>query len=83
VIKARTDDAYYAPLKGLKIGKDTELYLGLIHHNDAEGDKARFAAARRYARVDGIGTECGMARGDPTRLPALLAAHARLVESVG
>jgi len=32
------------------------------------------------ARVDGIGTECGMARGDPSRLPALLAAHARAVE---
>src|ERR1700704_5391966 len=41
VIKARTDDAYYAPLKGLKLGAETELYLGLIHHNDAEGDKAR------------------------------------------
>jgi hypothetical protein len=83
VIKARTDDAYYAPLKGLKIGRDTELYLGLIHHNDADGNKARLAAASRHARVDGIGTECGMARGDPARLPALLAAHAQLVESVG
>ena len=38
-------------------------------------------AARRHARVDGIGTECGMARGDPARLPALLAAHARVAES--
>jgi hypothetical protein len=54
-----------------------ELYLGLIHHDDARGDAARLAAARRHARVDGIGTECGMARGDPARLPALLAAHAR------
>jgi hypothetical protein len=80
VIKARTDDAYYAPLKGLKLGADTELYLGLVHYNDAEGDQARLAAARRHARVDGIGTECGMARGDPARLPSLLAAHARAVE---
>src|SRR5437763_1206787 len=30
VVKARTDDAYYAPLKGLKLGAGTELYLGLI-----------------------------------------------------
>jgi hypothetical protein len=30
--------------------------------------------------VDGIGTECGMARGDPARLPALLAAHRQAVE---
>ncbi len=81
VIKSRTDDAYYAPLKGLKLKAGTELYLGLIHYDDAEGDKARLAAARRYTHVDGIGTECGMARGDPARLPALLAAHARAVEA--
>jgi methionine synthase II (cobalamin-independent) len=83
VVKARTDDAYFAPLKNLKLKPETELYLGLIHHNDAAGDMARLAAARRYARVDGIGTECGMARGDPARLPALLAAHARAVDRGG
>lgn len=82
VPKGRTDDAYFAPLKGLKLRPETELYLGLIHYNDAQGDAARLAAARRYARVDGIGTECGMARGDPARLPALLAAHAKAAESV-
>jgi hypothetical protein len=81
VVKARTDDAYFAPLKNLKLRPETELYLGLIHHNDAAGDAARLAAARRHHRVDGVGTECGMARGDPARLPALLAAHAKAVES--
>lgn len=80
VIKARTDDAYYAPLEKLKLGPQTELYLGLIHYNDAAGDAARLAAARRHTHVDGIGTECGMARGDPARLPALLAAHVRAAE---
>ena len=80
VPKGRTDDAYFAPLQQLKLPPETELYLGLIHHNDAAGDAARLAAARRHARVDGIGTECGMARGDPARLPALLAAHARAAE---
>jgi hypothetical protein len=80
VVKARTDDAYFAPLKNLKLRPGTELYLGLIHHNDPQGDAARLAAARRHARVDGIGTECGMARGDPARLPALLAAHTRAAE---
>jgi hypothetical protein len=80
VPKGRTDDAYFAPLKNLERGPETELYLGLIHHNDAAGDAMRLAVARRYARVDGIGTECGMARGDPARLPALLAAHARAAE---
>jgi hypothetical protein len=80
VPKGRTDDAYFAPLEKLELGRDTELYLGLIHHDDAQGDAARLSAARRHARVDGIGTECGMARGDPARLPALLAAHARAAE---
>jgi hypothetical protein len=80
VVKARTDDGYFAPLKNLKLQADTELYLGLIHHNDAAGDAARLAAARRHHRVDGVGTECGMARGDPARLPALLAAHSKAAE---
>jgi hypothetical protein len=80
VVKARTDDAYFAPLKNLKLRPETELYLGLIHHNDAGGDRARLNTARRFARVDGIGTECGMARGDPARLPALLAAHRNAVQ---
>jgi hypothetical protein len=82
VPKGRRDDSYFAPLAGLKLAPETELYLGLIHHDDAEGDAARLAAARRYARVDGISTECGMARGDPMRLPGLLAAHVHLVEAL-
>jgi hypothetical protein len=80
VPKNRSDDAYFAPLADLKFRPGTALYLGLIHHDDAKGDAARLAAARRHARVDGVGTECGMARGDPARLPALLAAHARAAE---
>jgi hypothetical protein len=83
VPKGRADDAYFAPLEKLKLRPGTDLYLGLIHHNDAEGDKKRLAAARRHTRVDGIGTECGMARGDPSRLPALLASHARAAELAG
>jgi hypothetical protein len=80
VPKGRTDDAYYVPLETLKLGPETELYLGLIHHDDAEGDATRLAVARRHVRVDGIATECGMARGDPARLPGMLVAHARAAE---
>jgi hypothetical protein len=80
VPKGRTDDGYFAPLAGLRLKAPTELYLGLIHHDDANGDAARLAAARRHVRVDGVATECGMARGDPARLPGLLAAHARAAE---
>ena len=43
----------------------------------------RLAAARRHVRVDGVATECGMARGDPERFPALLAAHAQTAELGG
>ena len=80
VPKGRADDGYFAPLAKLQLRPETELYLGLIHHDDAAGDAARLACARRHVRVDGIATECGMARGDPTRLSALLAAHVRAVE---
>jgi hypothetical protein len=81
VPKERTDEAYFRPLRGLDLRAGTELYLGLIHANDAAGDAARLALARRYARVDGVATECGMGRGDPARLTALLAAHVAVVES--
>ena len=77
VPKARTDDAYFAPLRTLAL-RGAELYLGLIHHDDAVGDAARLAAARKHARVDGIGTECGLGRGDPKRLESLLASHVAL-----
>jgi len=80
VPKGRTDDAFYLPLAGLKLRPGTELYLGLVHHNDAAGNAARLAAARHHTRVDGVATECGMARGDPARLPELLAAHVKTAE---
>jgi hypothetical protein len=80
VPKDRRDDAYFAPLAGLRLKPGTQLYLGLVHHDDAAGDAARLAAARRHTRVDGVATECGMARGDPARLPALLAAHVKAAE---
>jgi hypothetical protein len=81
VPKERTDDAYFAPLDNLRLHPETELYLGLIHHDDAAGDAVRITAARRHARVDGVATECGMARGDPARLPSLLAAHVHAAHS--
>jgi hypothetical protein len=80
VPKGRTDDAYFAPLDNLRLAPGTALYLGLVHHDDEAGDRARLAAARRHADVDGIATECGMARGDPARLTALLAAHVGAAE---
>jgi len=80
VPKPRTDDAYFAPLAGLKLRPETELYLGLVHRDDMAGNAARLAAARRHVRVDGVATECGMARGDPAGIPELLTAHAKTAE---
>jgi len=80
VPQSRTDDAYFAPLAGLKLQPETELYVGLVHRDDMAGNAARLSAARRHARVDGVATECGMARGDPARFPALLAAHVQTAE---
>jgi hypothetical protein len=78
VMRDRTDDAFFAPLADLELGDGTELYLGLIHHDDDAGNRARLAAAKRVTRVDGVATECGMARGEPSRLAALLHTHAEL-----
>lgn len=80
VPKPRTDDAFFKPLDGLALKPETELYLGLIHHDDPKGDDVRLAAARRHARVDGVGTECGWARGDAGRVSSLLQSHARVAE---
>jgi hypothetical protein len=81
VPNGRTDDAYFAPLDNLRLHPETGLYLGLIHHDDPEGDVARLAAARRHTTVRGVATECGMARGGPRRLPSLLAAHVRAAQA--
>jgi hypothetical protein len=80
VPKPRFDDTFFAPLTRLKLHPETELYLGLVHRDDMAGNAARLTAARRHVRVDGVATECGMARGDPERFPELLAAHARTAE---
>ncbi|MGH2366451.1 MAG: hypothetical protein ACRDHX_17610 [Chloroflexota bacterium] len=63
----RGDDAFYAPLRGLRLGSNTELYLGLVHAQDGvEGTTKRMAAARKYVPDFGIASECGISRGrDP------------------
>jgi hypothetical protein len=77
VPKDRTDDAYFAPLARLSLPAATQLYLGLIHHDDHAGDKARMAAAGRHVPRFGVATECGWGRGDPAKVPGLLASHRR------
>jgi hypothetical protein len=82
VPKDRTDDAYVAPLQGLKLPPETILYLGLIHHDDAAGDQARITAASKVVKGFGISSECGWGRTDPARVPGLIAAHKRAAEAM-
>ncbi len=76
----RTDEAFYAPLKNLKLG-DTKLYLGLIHHTDnLDGFKKRLAAARKFASDFGVASVCGYGRRPPAELAAALKAHREAAE---
>jgi hypothetical protein len=80
VPKDRVDDAYFAPLKQMRLPPETTLYLGLIHHDDARGDQARIAAASKVVPLFGLSSECGWGRTDPARVPGLIAAHRQAAE---
>ncbi|MFO1161178.1 MAG: hypothetical protein U1E60_20210 [Reyranellaceae bacterium] len=83
VPQGRTDDAFYAPLAAWKRPAGTKLYLGLLHHDDASGDRARVAAARRHVSGDfGLSAECGWGRTEPGRLPGLLKGHRDAAEAL-
>jgi hypothetical protein len=75
VPKSRVDEPYWAPLGTWKRPNGTRLYLGLLHHDDAGGDRARMAVARRFVDDFGLAAECGWGRTEPGRLPGLLTGH--------
>jgi hypothetical protein len=69
----RDDDAYFEPLKDLRLRPETELYLGLVHYQDGlEGTQRRIATAAKFVPRFGVATECGMARRPRERVPELL-----------
>jgi hypothetical protein len=77
VPRDRSDDAYFAPLKTLKLRPETTFALGLVHHTDGlDGTAQRMATARKYATNFAIGTECGFGRRKPETIPELLRIHA-------
>ncbi len=79
VPRGRTDEAYYAPLRELRLRPETELHLGLVHHTDGvEGTARRMEVAARFASGFGIATECGWGRRAPASLPDLLRIHREL-----
>jgi len=72
----RDDDAYFAPLVGLKLHEETKLYLGVLHHQDLrEGAERRIAAASRHVRGFGVACECGMQNKPRESIEPLLELH--------
>ncbi|MFF2051576.1 hypothetical protein ACFVU2_08225 [Leifsonia sp. NPDC058194] len=73
----REDPEYFAPLAEVDLPSQTELYLGLLHHQDGvEGAARRVAAAATAVTRFGIATECGFGRGPSERTAGLLDLHA-------
>jgi hypothetical protein len=78
VPRGRSDDAYFMPLKGLKLRPETQLCLGLVHYTDGvEGTRQRMATAQKFVSDFSIATECGFGRRDPATIPELLRIHAQ------
>jgi hypothetical protein len=74
---SRTDPAYFAPLRDLRLPAATELYLGLIHATDGEdGARQRIDTALTAVDTFGVATECGFGRRTPESISGLLALHA-------
>lgn len=77
VPRERDDDAYFAPLSDLKLGPETELVLGLVHHTGGvDATTRRMETAHRHVKDFGIATECGFGRRDPETIAELLRIHA-------
>ena len=79
VPRDRSDDAYFAPLSDLRLKRETELSLGLVHFTDGvAGTRRRLVAAERHVKAFSIATECGFGRRDPKTIPELLRIHAEI-----
>ena len=75
VPRDRVDDAYYAPLRELRLRAETELYLGLVHTDGVDGSRRRIEAARGAVTEFGVATECGWGRRAPATIGDLLRLH--------
>ena len=77
VPRDRWDDAYFEPLKRLRLTLGTELCLGLVHYTDGlAGARRRLATAEKHVQNFSIATECGFGRRPPATIPELLRIHA-------
>jgi hypothetical protein len=73
----RTDDAFYAPLKGLNIG-GARVYMGMIHSMPTF--RERLAVTRKFVPDFGLGAYCGFGRTPPEQLKQVLDDHLKAVE---
>jgi hypothetical protein len=91
VPQARRDAGYFAPLRDLAAGPDTELYFALVpYHPDDQPDGTtsdqirHIDAALRLSsagpREWGICTECGMGRVERSDVPKLLDLYREILE---
>ena len=90
VPQARRDADYFAPLRDLAAGPDTELYFALVpYHPDDQRDGTTSDQVRHIdgalslsssgPREWGICTECGMGRVDRSEVPRLLDLHREIL----
>ncbi len=83
VPRDRSDAAYFAPLRDVRLPKDAALQLGLVHLSDGlDGARRRIAAARTAVSTFGVATECGFGRRAPETIPDLLDLHAAVCEEL-
>ena len=76
VPRDRDDDAYFAPLRDLKLPAETEFYLGLVHLTDGiEGTRRRIETAKKFAPDFGVGWECGLRAFPESTIPDMLRLH--------
>lgn len=77
----RDDYAYFAPLQRMRLARETEFYLGLVHLKDGfDGAKRRVDAASPFAPPFGVSFECGFRLFDPKAMPDVLALHRQVAD---
>jgi hypothetical protein len=90
----RSDEAYFAPLRELQAGPETELYFGLVPYHPAEQQAgaveeqvrlidANLTESPSGTREWGICTECGMGRAAAEDTPNLLDLHREILATYG
>jgi hypothetical protein len=92
VPQAQRDDRYFAPLRDLQSGPETELYFALVPYYPADQPAGVTADQRRLIEVYlaqspsgsrdwGVCTECGMGRVAAADVPTLLDLHREILDT--